>query len=90
MFMRYRGGGIGHLYMRAVEAWLSKTGWGGDITASTEAEEADVTEDQVEPVPDNADQESDTEPSEESEQEDERGSDADEDTVDGEYGFSGF
>ena len=28
MFMRFRGGGIGHLYMRQVEPWLDSTGWG--------------------------------------------------------------
>lgn len=30
MFMRYRGGGVGHLYMRAIEVWLTETGWGSD------------------------------------------------------------
>src|SRR5579872_1454153 len=34
MFMRYRGGGVGHLYMRTIEPWLSGTGWGsGDVLA---------------------------------------------------------
>jgi hypothetical protein len=28
MFMRFRGGGIGHIYMRQVEPWLDATGWG--------------------------------------------------------------
>jgi hypothetical protein len=28
MFMRFRGGGIGHIYMRSIEAWLDSTGWG--------------------------------------------------------------
>jgi hypothetical protein len=28
MFMRFRGGGAGHLYMRDVEPWLDETGWG--------------------------------------------------------------
>ena len=28
MFMRFRGGGVGHLYMRLVEPWLDATGWG--------------------------------------------------------------
>ena len=28
MFMRFRGGGIGHRYMRQVEPWLDTTGWG--------------------------------------------------------------
>lgn len=26
--MRYRGGGIGHLYMQNIEPWLNSTGWG--------------------------------------------------------------
>jgi len=28
MFMRFRGGGIGHMYMRSIEPWLDSTGWG--------------------------------------------------------------
>jgi len=28
MFMRFRGGGIGHIYMRQIEWWLDATGWG--------------------------------------------------------------
>ena len=28
MFMRFRGGGVGHMYMRQVEPWLDATGWG--------------------------------------------------------------
>ena len=28
MFMRFRGGGVGHLYMRQIEPWLDATGWG--------------------------------------------------------------
>jgi hypothetical protein len=32
MFMRYRGGGVGHTYMRAIEVWLAETGWGSDDT----------------------------------------------------------
>ena len=28
MFMRFRGGGVGHHYMREVEPWLDSTGWG--------------------------------------------------------------
>ena len=28
MFMRFRGGGIGHIYMRQIEQWLDTTGWG--------------------------------------------------------------
>ena len=28
MFMRFRGGGVGHLYMHQIEPWLDETGWG--------------------------------------------------------------
>ena len=28
MFMRFRGGGVGHMYMREIEPWLDGTGWG--------------------------------------------------------------
>ena len=28
LFMRFRGGGIGHRYMRHIEPWLNATGWG--------------------------------------------------------------
>ena len=28
MFMRFHGGGIGHMYMRQIEPWLDATGWG--------------------------------------------------------------
>jgi hypothetical protein len=28
MFMRFRGGGVGHMYMRHVEPWLDAAGWG--------------------------------------------------------------
>jgi hypothetical protein len=28
MFMRFRGGGVGHTYMRQVEPWLDAAGWG--------------------------------------------------------------
>ena len=28
MFMRFRGSGVGHMYMRQVEPWLDATGWG--------------------------------------------------------------
>ena len=41
MFMRYRGGGFGHLYMRAIEVWLAETGWGSDdILASKDESES--------------------------------------------------
>ena len=37
--MRYRGGGVGHLYMREVEQWLRETGWGCDIPDAEEKQE---------------------------------------------------
>ena len=47
MFMRYRGGGVGHLYMRKVEQWLQKTGWGQDIPKAEESPEDEVMEDDM-------------------------------------------
>ena len=43
--MRYRGGGVGHTYMWAVEVWLAETGWGSNdilvsIDEDTSSEEA--------------------------------------------------
>lgn len=34
MFMRYRGGGIGHLYMRETEQWLNSSKWGSSWPSS--------------------------------------------------------
>ena len=53
MFMRYRGGGVGHLYMRTIEVWLAETGWGSndplvstDVDSSEEdSEDSDNSED---------------------------------------------
>jgi hypothetical protein len=41
MFMRYRGGGVGHLYMRAIEVWLAETGWGSNdaLVSTNDSEE---------------------------------------------------
>ena len=39
--MRYRGGGVGHLYMRAIEVWLAETGWGSDNTPVPVSEDID-------------------------------------------------
>ena len=109
--MRYRGGGVGHLYMRAVEIWLAETGWGSsdtlvsideDITNLEEdaedlegSEGGEVGGDSEDEVP-----ESDT-TSDCTTGSDESSSDIDpdveyessengEETVDGEYGFSGL
>lgn len=46
MFMRYRGGGVGHLYMRAIEVWLAKTGWGSDDTLVPEDESNSIDSNQ--------------------------------------------
>ena len=35
MFMRFRGGGVGHRYMRQVEPWLDATGWGASWPSFT-------------------------------------------------------
>ena len=34
MFMRYRGGGIGHLYMREIKQWLNSSKWGSSWPSS--------------------------------------------------------
>ena len=41
MFMRFRGGGVGHLYMRHVEPWLDATGWGTTWPSLRDREPAD-------------------------------------------------
>ena len=115
IFMRYRGGGVGHQYMREIETWLAETGWGSDITPTAEFEDdiqEDAAEDQepgtltqanmefIDPI-DNGEDE--IEGSSEEEEEDlENGTDleesdsesvegdAAEETLDGEYRFSGF
>ena len=45
MFMRYRGGGVGHLYMRAIEVWLAETGWGSDDVPVPEGESGNISSD---------------------------------------------
>jgi hypothetical protein len=47
MFMRYRGGGVGHLYMREVEEWLQETGWGQDILKVEEGPGDEVMEEDM-------------------------------------------
>jgi len=44
MFMRYRGGGVGHLYMRAIEVWLAETGWGSHDSPTFTNEDSDSEE----------------------------------------------
>ena len=107
MFMRYRGGGVGHLYMRAIEVWLAETGWGSDDWAllSTD-EDADSTEEDSEDSGENGNDggseeevpeddmasngtiSSDGEQSTDVDSDAELFSENDEETLDGEYGFS--
>ena len=42
MFMRYRGGGVGHLYMRAIEVWLTGTGWGANNALTSSSPDSDT------------------------------------------------
>ena len=42
--MRYRGGGVGHLYMRAIEVWLAETGWGSHDSPTFTNEDSDSEE----------------------------------------------
>ena len=114
MFMRYRGGGVGHHYMRAIETWLAETGWGSDDVTPTAEFDDDIQEDAAEdpePGPSthtntiliNPINYGEVEIEESSEEESESGTDSDnssesesidgdmiEDTLDGEYDFSGF
>jgi hypothetical protein len=46
MFMRYRGGGVGHTYMRVVEQWLQETGWGHEVPDADEPEPYVAAEDE--------------------------------------------
>lgn len=48
--MRYRGGGIGHLYMRETEQWLNSSNWGSSWPTSLKSR--DPNPDQ-EPLPQN-------------------------------------
>ena len=41
--MRYCGGGVGHLYMRAIEVWLAETGWGADDALTSSPEDLDIS-----------------------------------------------
>ena len=109
MFMRYRGGGVGHLYMRAIEIWLAETGWGSNDTLASTNEDADSAEDAEDSEGENnrSDGESEDEVPEddavsngtidsdeghsaELDPDAEVSSENDEETLDGEYGFSGL
>ena len=95
--MCYRGGGVGHAYMRTIEDWLWETGWGHDIP------EVDVSEPHIaaggegqtqqEPTP--SEDGSDSEKGSDSDDLHESGDgDSDEDneeeTMEGEFGYSVF
>ena len=100
--MRYRGGGVGHLYMRAIEVWLAETGWGSNDTqedVDLEESEEDSEDDETsrtdgssgDEVPeDDAVSNSTTDSDRESIDLDAEyaSSENDEETMDGEYGFS--
>jgi len=91
MFMRYRGGGVGHKYMRTIEQWLWTTGWGNDIPEVDEPEPA--AEEEVVLTEEGSD--SGTESGSDGSEVDEEGSGEDEiiedeETLEGEYGYSIF
>ncbi|KAF9644427.1 hypothetical protein BDM02DRAFT_3190600 [Thelephora ganbajun] len=113
MFMRYQGGGVGHLYMRAIEAWLTETGWGSDdalacnLDSDADSEEEgedsgdskdgrsngnseDEVSDKCDALPDRttySDQESGSDMDPEAEY---ASGEDNEETLDGEYSFSGL
>lgn len=101
--MRYRGGGVGHLYMRGIEIWLAETGWGSNDTPITT--DGDVSSEEGSEDSDSDDGNDDGEVSEDAVSngaigsDEEHGPDMDldaeylfseneEETMDGEYGFS--
>ena len=98
MFMRYRGGGVGHKYMRAIEKWLGETGWGCKIPDIPVSEPQIVAEGegglQQEPISgEESEAESDSNDLHEVDKEDgsEDGEDGeDEETMEGEFGYSIF
>lgn len=104
--MRYRGGGVGHLYMREVEQWLQKTGWGcsapGEKHGQSQYQEEDVPvgndpeseegseSDKLGSEPDEEEVEEEEFYSEPDEQSDEAEIVEDEETLEGEFGYSAF
>jgi hypothetical protein len=100
MFMRYRGGGVGHLYMRLIEVWLAETGWGANDDIISTNEDTDEEEDSKSSGDSTSDGDheddtvsngttdldsSDIDPDAEN-----MSSENDEETIDGKYGFSGL
>ena len=108
MFMRYRGGGVGHIYMRAVEVWLAETGWGSNNTLASRDEDINLEEDaedlegseESKRSEDSENEVSDSDAASNITQSDEESnsdidpdveyvsSENEEETMDGEYGFS--
>lgn len=100
MFMRYRGGGVGHTYMRAIEQWLWETGWGWKTpdVVEEDSEESSPQQEGSILAEDNSDSESDPNnlsqsgegESEEEVPESEDEIFEDEETLEGEFGYSTF
>ena len=110
MFMRYRGGSVGHLYMRAIESWLAETGWGsndaylpadedivleGGGEGSKNGEDGQTIGNGEDEVPEDEELDSDTEPDQENRPDVDPDieyltSEDEEETLEGEFGFSGF
>jgi len=95
--MRYRGGGVGHTYMRAIEEWLLETGWGHSIPEIDVSEPLVAPEGegqpQQEPTPAEAGSDSGTgSDSDDSHKTGDGDSDEDngEETMEGEFGYSIF
>lgn len=98
--MRYRGGGVGHTYMRVIEQWLWATGWGCKIPDAVEEEEGPSQ--QKEPIlaEDSSDSGSDSDDLSGSDEGNISGSGegesdeeeifGDEETLEGELGYSTF
>jgi hypothetical protein len=94
MFMRYRGGGVGHKYMRAIEQWLWETGWGGKVPNAEESE-PDTAEEEPIPAPDKGGSDSGTGSDSDDPPESEKGISGDEiledeETLEGGFGYSVF
>ena len=108
MFMRYRGGGVGHLYMRTIEHWLAETGWGSndtlistDVDSEEDSKGSDDSKDSDDGGSEDEVPQGDTTSNGTTDSDEERGSEVDpdaeymssennEETIDGEYGFSGI
>ncbi|KAF9643133.1 hypothetical protein BDM02DRAFT_3192156 [Thelephora ganbajun] len=100
MFMRYQGGGVGHLYMHEIERWLWETGWGCDIPDSDNPETHTAEEDDDQRWQEEAGEGSDLEGESDSDSEDSESDEGDsegdeeiledEETLEGAFGYSAF